>query len=187
MFNSSRPRAHTASVTPFADVLPVPAAEERQGVSVHAPGGTEQLRAVMALHQCDLFRGRRPVDYLDRSAEVIRCSVGPLSCTRRLRVDREYRVLLTAFGPKFVCKDIGSGAVAARRVGNVFLRYLKQTAGRMHMTMNRLKRDIPARSHAPRAPEDDVASGGGHRPQPRRVEVRDALGPSRLTAGRRRQ
>ena len=29
-------------------------------------------------------------------------------------------MLLTAFGPKFVCKDIDSGAVAARRVGNVF-------------------------------------------------------------------
>ena len=142
--------------------------------------GTKQLCAVMALHQCDLFCGGRPADHLARSAQLIRCSVGPLSCTRRLRVDGECRVLLTAFGPKFVCKDIGSGAVAARRVGNVFLRYLKQTADRMHMTMNRLKRDIPARSHAPRAPEDDVASGGGHRPQSRRlgVEVRSVRRPS---------
>ena len=33
---------------------------------------------------------------------------------------------------------------------------------------------LPARSHAPGAPEDDVARGGGHRPQSRRlgVEVR---------------
>ena len=82
--------------------------------------GTKHLRAVMALHQCDFFRGRRLADILARSAKLIRCSVGPLSCTRRLRVDREYRVLLTASGPMFVCKDIGSGAVAARRVGNVF-------------------------------------------------------------------
>ena len=109
---------------------------ERRFVS----SGTKQLRAVMALHQCDLFRGRRPADYLARSAELIRCSVGPLSCTRLLRVDREYRVLLTASGPRFVCKDIGSGAVAARRVGNVFhdrgfadifLGHLMQT-GRSH-------------------------------------------------------
>ena len=71
--------------------------------------GTKQLRAVMALHQCDLFRGRRPADYLARSAEPITCSVGPLSCTCRLRVDRECRVQLTASGPRFVCKDIGSG------------------------------------------------------------------------------
>ena len=71
--------------------------------------GTKQLRAVMALHQCDLFRGGRPADYLAQFA------IGPLSCTRRLRVDGEYRVLLTASGPG--CKDI---AVAARRVGNVF-------------------------------------------------------------------
>ena len=90
----------------------------------------------MALHQCGLFRGGRPADFLARSAELIRCSVGPLSCTSRLRVDREYRVLLTASGRRFVCKDIGSGAVAASRVGNVFhnrgfagvfLRHLMQT------------------------------------------------------------
>ena len=40
--------------------------------------GTKQLRAVMALHQCGLFRGRRPADYLARSAGLVRCSVGPL-------------------------------------------------------------------------------------------------------------
>ena len=74
------------------------------------------MRAVMALHQCDLFRGGR----LARSAELVRCSVGPLSCTRRLRVDTEYRVPLTASVPRFVCEDIGSGAVGAHRVGNVF-------------------------------------------------------------------
>ena len=79
--------------------------------------GTKQLRAVMALHQCDLFRGGRPADHLARSAELIRCSVGRLSCARRLRVGSEYRVRLTASGPRFVCKDI---AVAARRVGIVF-------------------------------------------------------------------
>ena len=110
--------------------------------------GTKQPRAVMALHQCDLFRGGRPADYLAQSAELIRCSVGPLSCTRRLRVGRECRVPLTESGPRFVCRDIGSGAVAARRVGNVFykrgfadvfLRHLMQTGGRMHMPMNRLQ------------------------------------------------
>ena len=100
--------------------------------------GTKQLRAVIAIHQCGLFRGRRPADDLAQSAELIRCSAGPLSCTCRLRVDWKYRVLLTASGPRFVCKDIGSGAGAARRVGNVFndrgfadvfLRHLKQTEG----------------------------------------------------------
>ena len=58
---------------------------------------------------------------------------------------------LTESGPRFVCKDIGSGAVAARLVGNVFydrgiadvfLRRLMQTGSRMHMTMNRLQCDI---------------------------------------------
>ena len=92
----------------------------------------------MALHQCDLFRGRRPADYLARSTEPIRCSVGPLSCNCRLGVGREYKVLLTASAPRFVCKDISSSAVAARRVGNVFndrgfadvfLRHLMQMGG----------------------------------------------------------
>ena len=58
--------------------------------------------------------------YLARSAELIGCSVGPLSRTRQLRVDREYRVLPTAAGLRFVWKDIGSGAADARRVGNFF-------------------------------------------------------------------
>ena len=111
--------------------------------------GTKQLRAVMALHQCDLFRGRRPADCLARSAELTPCSVGPLSCTRCLRVGWEYRVLLTASGPKFVCKDIDSSAVAARRERLLrpwLRRRLPRTphaeGSRMHMTLNRLQRDI---------------------------------------------
>ena len=100
--------------------------------------GIMQLRAVMDLHQCDLFRGRRPADYLERFAELIRCSVGPLSCTRRLYVDREYRFLLTASGQRFVGKDINSGVATVRGVGNVvydrsfadvFFRHLMQTGG----------------------------------------------------------
>ena len=52
-----------------------------------------------------------------------------------------------------------------------------QTRGRMHMTMNRLQcghptARLPARSHAPGAPEDDAARGGGHRPQSRRLGVK---------------
>ena len=53
--------------------------------------GTKQLRTVMALHRCDLFF---PVEQLRRLAELIGSSVGPLSCTCRLRVDKEIRFLL---------------------------------------------------------------------------------------------
>ena len=112
----------------------------------------------MALHQCDLFRGRRPADHLSSLSDA---RIGRLSCARRLRVDREYRVLLTASGPRFVCKDIGSGAVAARRVGNVFynrgfadvfLRHPMQTA-RSHaqddepFAVRHPTARLPARSH----------------------------------------
>ena len=58
-----------------------------------ACSGTEQVRAATAFHQCDLFRGTRPADNLARPAELTRCSVGPLSCIRRLRVDKENRVM----------------------------------------------------------------------------------------------
>ena len=56
-----------------------------------------------------------------------------------------------ASGQRFVCKDIGSAAVAARLVGNVFcdrgfadvfLGHLMQTGGRMRVAMNRLQCDI---------------------------------------------
>ena len=66
-------------------------------------------------------------------------SIGSTGCYSRRPVRR------------FVCKDIGSGAVPARRVRNVFhdrgfadvfLRHLKQTEGRKHMTMNREQCDI---------------------------------------------
>ena len=60
-------------------------------------------------------------------------------------------MLPTASGPRLVCKDIGSGAVAARRVGNVFydrgvadvfFRHLMQMEGRMRVTKNRLQCDM---------------------------------------------
>ena len=93
-----------------------------------------------------------------------------------------------------MCKDIGPGVVAARPVGNVFydrgfadvfLRHLMQTGGsHPHddepFAVRHANARLPARSHAPGAPEDDVACGGGHRPQSRRftVEVRIVRRPS---------
>ena len=114
--------------------------------------GAKQLRAVMALHQRDLFRGRRPADFLARSAELIRCS----------------------------------GALAARRVGNVFndrafadvfLRHLMQTGGRMHMTMNRVQCDIQLQGcqlgHTlPEQPKTMWPVAESRRPQSRRLGVK---------------
>ena len=139
--------------------------------------GPEAVAAVMALHQCD----SSVVDSLRTTSRDPPSSVAPLSCTRRLRVDREYRVLLAASGPNFVCKDIDSGAVASRRVGNIF--YDRGSAdvfltphadGGWHahddepFVVRHPTARLPAGSHAPGAPEDDVPSGGGHRPQSRR-------------------
>ena len=91
-----------------------------------------------------------------------------LDCAGALRelLQKETALLRVQLGP----------TVAARRVGNVFhdrgfadvfLRYLMQTRGRMHMTMNVLQCDIQLQGcqlgHMLR--EDDVARGGGHRPQ----------------------
>ena len=125
----------------------------------------------MALHQCDLFRDRHPADYLARSAALNRCSVGPLSCTRRLRVDREYRVPPTASGLSFVCKDVGSPRLRLR------LPQTPDADGRSHRhddepcAVRHPTARLPAGSHAPGAPEDDVSRGGGHHPQSRRLGV----------------
>ena len=101
-------------------------------------------------------------------------------------------MLLTASGPRFVCKDIRSGAVAARLVGKPRLRRrLPQTPdadgwshalGDEPFAVRHPTARLPARSHAPGAPEDDVARGRGHRPQSRRlgVEVRIVLPDDRL-------
>ena len=213
--NSARPRAARLRRHRQLPILLVDAAEERQGVfctctwcaatgSKGVSCAVSQLRAVVALHQCDLFRGRRPADHLARSAELFRCSVGRLSCTRRLGVDGEYRVLLTASSPRFLCKDISlrcRGCPPGReRLLRPRLRgRLPQTPdadGRSHahddepFAVRHPTAGLPARSHAPGAPEDVVAGGGGHRPQSRRlgVEVRTVRRPSvsgRLPRARR--
>ena len=51
--------------------------------------GTKQLRAIMSMCQCDLYRGRRQADNLRRSAVLVRSSVGDLSCSHRLNVDKD--------------------------------------------------------------------------------------------------
>ena len=143
---------------------------------------------------CDLFRGRRPADYLARSAELVRCSAGPLSCTSRLRVDIQgathgVRSEVRVQRHRLRCRGCPVGNVFYDRgFADVFLRHLKQTEGRMHMTMNLCSATSNCKVGSKvtcSPPKDDVARGGGHRPQSRRlgVEVRDALGPWRLTAG----
>ena len=105
----------------------------------------------MSIHQCDIFRGRREANYLRRSAQLIRSSVGPSSCTRRLNVDDEFRLLLSGSGPCFISKSVRCGALPVRRVGkmyydkdfvDVLLRRLSQTGSRTQMALNRTQCDI---------------------------------------------
>ena len=107
--------------------------------------GTKQLRTTMSIHQCDVFRGRREANYLRRSAQLIRSSVGPLSCTRRLNIDDEFRLLLSGSGPCFISKPVRCGALPVRRVGemyydkdfvDVLLRSLLQTGSRTQMALH---------------------------------------------------
>ena len=81
--------------------------------------GTKQLRTMMSIYQCDLYRGRRLADYLRRSAALIRSSVGDLSCSHRLNVDKEFKLVLSGSGPGFMSKDISTGTLPVRRVGNM--------------------------------------------------------------------
>ena len=73
--------------------------------------GTKQLRAIMSMFQCDLYRGRHQANCLRRSA---------LSCTHRLHVDDEFRLLLSGSGPCFIGKDARTGTLPVRRVGNMY-------------------------------------------------------------------
>ena len=79
-----------------------------------------QLHAIMSMYQCDLYRGRRQADNLRRSASLIRSSVGDPSCSHRLNVDKEFRLMLSGSSPRFISKEISTGAFAFRRVGHLF-------------------------------------------------------------------
>ena len=82
--------------------------------------GTKHLRAIMSLFRCDSYRGRRQADYLRRSAVLIRSSVGALSSSHRLSVDKEFRLVLSGSNPRFMEKEISTGTLAIRRCGNMF-------------------------------------------------------------------
>ena len=119
-----------------------------------ACSGTKQLRAIMSMFQCDLYRGRHQADYLGRSAALIRSSVGALSCTHRLHVDEEFRLLLSGSGPCFIGKEARTGTLPVRRVrkmyqerefADVLLRYLLQSGSRLTTSLNRFKCDIQLR------------------------------------------
>ena len=116
--------------------------------------GTKQLRAIMSMFQCDLYRGRHQANYLTRSAALIRSSVGALSCTHRLHVDDEFRLLLSGSGPCFIGKEARTGTLPVRRVGNMYydrefaeivLRYLLQSGSRLTTSLNRFQCDIQLR------------------------------------------
>ena len=116
--------------------------------------GARQWRAIMSIHQCDMFRGRREAECLRRSVDLIRSSVGTLSRTRRLNVDKDFRLMLSGSGPCFSGKAVRSGALAVRRVGDIFydrdvadvlLRQLWQTGSRMTLSLNRMRCDVQLR------------------------------------------
>ena len=119
--------------------------------------GTKQLRTMMSIYQCELYRGRRLADCLRRSAAFIRSSVGDLSCSHRLNVDKEFRLVLSGSGPRFMSKDSSTGTLPVRRVGNMYydrefgdvlLRHLLQSGSRVASFLNRFQYDIQLRGCA---------------------------------------
>ena len=119
-----------------------------------ACSGTKQLRAILSLFRCDLYRGRRQADYLRRSAVLIQSSVGDLSCSLRVNVDKEFRLMLSGSGPRFKSKEISTGALAVRRVGKMFherefadvlLRHQLQSGSRIKTFLNRFQCDVQLR------------------------------------------
>ena len=60
------------------------------------------------------------VRLVPRSAVLIRSSVGEMSCSHRLNVDKEFRLVLSGSGPRFMDKEISTGTLAVRRVVYMF-------------------------------------------------------------------
>ena len=82
--------------------------------------GNTSTCAIMSVFQCDVYRDRRQADYLRRSAVLIRSSVGDMSYSHRLNVDKEFRLVLSGSCQRFTGKEISTGTLAVRRVGNMF-------------------------------------------------------------------
>ncbi len=139
-------------------VLPVVACEEfKRGVVLACASSSlcraplQQLRAIMSVYQCDLYR--RQANYLRRSAALLPSSVGALSCTHRLHVD-EFRLLLSGSDPCVTGKEARTETLPVRRVGNMYhdrefadivLRYLLQSGNRLTTPLNRFMCDMQLR------------------------------------------
>ena len=100
----------------------------------------------MALHQCDIFRGRRPADNLARCAKLIRRCRAPVACESIGSTGRNSRRLVRGSCAKTSTAPVpwlhAASGTSSTTAADVFLRYLLQTGCRMHMTMNLSQRDM---------------------------------------------
>eukprot|EP00435_Cladocopium_sp_Y103_P008302 s3962_g2.t1 len=82
--------------------------------------GTKQLRIILALYDADCMLRQKELEYLHRSACLLRQQVWPELSAARTSIDKEIRLLLTSSGPKYCNKAAIGTDIIARRVLNLY-------------------------------------------------------------------
>eukprot|EP00435_Cladocopium_sp_Y103_P017516 s1987_g4.t1 len=82
--------------------------------------GTKQVRVILALHDADCMHRECNLEYLYRSACLLRKHVVPQLNASRTYIDKEIRLLLTSSGPTYCNKAALGHDIVARRVLNLY-------------------------------------------------------------------
>ena len=85
----------------------------------YVPSGTKQLKVILSLHGTDQCHGAKKGQYLQRSAQVLRCTAQPALSAKVNLIDKNIRLVLTERGPEYWnCATVR--AAPLRRVRNLY-------------------------------------------------------------------
>ena len=86
----------------------------------YVPFGTKQLKVVLALYDHAASSQSSPVDFLQKSAAIIRASVKPPLASSLTLIDKHIRLVFDADGPRYVNKSTLHDEMQVRRVRNQY-------------------------------------------------------------------
>jgi hypothetical protein len=83
--------------------------------------GTKQMKVILALYDSDTFNQNKQTNYLQRSSQLMRVSIGkPLYESNNREFDRSIVLLLDSDGPRYVNEASIGVSIMARRVGHTY-------------------------------------------------------------------
>jgi hypothetical protein len=89
--------------------------------STWVASGTKQMKVILALYDSDTFNQSKQTNYLQRSSQLMRVSIGrPLYESNNKEFDRSIVLLLDGDGPKYVNESSIGVSIMARRVGHTY-------------------------------------------------------------------